>query len=1062
MVLALARPTIARAQSSALSPNGELRDEPRDATPARPLVDIRMEPAVAGEDPWQRVALARLTPLTDAIVRVAIERAVNSGTFADVRASTLQTAEGTVLILRGERRFRLNEVRFEGVEDRPIDAVRADWELAGERWTTERALEAARARLEQAYRSAGWQSARVAARFVSTRDIDTRTVILQVTEGLPTRIRSVILQGTSIDRTLAGRLCDALVFRVSASDDGVAGCAPPVGTIDIIEPRAVRTLVERVGTALSNDGYYAHRFESAVPVPVRGNSLRVDLQIPVVLGHRYRLQFRGIAESSQGSLREALRLEDEHSMDDATAQVLATRARDWYVRRGFADARVSVAIFEESRTQARIELTARPGTPVFVRSVAFVGSRFFTYQTLREMLNELLRSEVPGGSLVVAPTEAEMHLSDGSDSTTSTRTRAPFALQPERVYVQEVYQELARRIVGRYRENGFLDARVVLTTPPVRERDEIGRPVFAVTFAVTEGERVALDALEFEGNTAVSSAELAREAALRLGGPIDLSELSSVRERLIEMYRELGYNYVRIATNVDRSPNGAHARVRVSITEGSLVRVARVEIRGLRSLPRELVYDRLALRERDVYRPSEARESQRRLGELGYFSSITVALADPDVEASAKTLLVQLSEAGGAFETRGGMSILEPARASVQYGRRNLFATGMSFNASVQAGYVYPVVGYDQFRDTLNSLEHYRRIRGRVSVSIQTPPFRALAMDFRPTFDLSALRSIEQQFAITGLEFSPSLTLRPQRGLTLTALGNVQLENLEIFRAQSIVRILMDSTPAEQLRLGRLLLLPAGLTGLASAKVTVSLDRRDQVFNPQRGFFLSSSLEFVGVFAFIEQVLMDAMTTHQTPPGNTVRSTVSFSLYGSPRIGVLGTWTAALNVRLGANFTVDPCNRVTFPNRQFFLGGADSLRGWLQDSVIPADVLAPPPTSGCANIPPGEPPTSTVFVTQRGADAFVLARGELRIPLGSLGIALDVFVDVGNLWKDLRHVFSRFTLRYSPGIGVRYISPIGPVGIDIGFNVAPTVITAGGTTISSEPPVVLSFSIGSV
>ena len=131
-------------------------------------------------------------------------------------------------------------------------------------------------------------------------------------------------------------------------------------------------------------------------------------------------------------------------------------------------------------------------------------------------------------------------------------------------------------------------------------------------------------------------------------------------------------------------------------------------------------------------------------------------------------------------------------------------------------------------------------------------------------------------------------------------------------------------------------------------------------------------------------------------------------------------------------------------------------------SVIPADVLAPLPVSGCANIPPGEPPSSTVFVTQRGADAFFLARAELRIPLGSLGIALDLFADVGNSWKDIRHVFSLLVPRFSPGFGVRYISPIGPVGIDIGFNATPTVITSGGVTTYADPPVVLSFSIGSV
>ena len=218
-------------------------------------------------------------------------------------------------------------------------------------------------------------------------------------------------------------------------------------------------------------------------------------------------------------------------MDEATAQVLASRVREWYVRRSFADARVSVRVYEDSLTSGRIQVTVQPGAPIFVRSVAFVGARFFAYETLRDMLNESLRADLPGGSLIVAPTEAEMHVSEGGDTTVPSLARAPLALQPERTYVAEVYQELARRVVTRYRENGYLDARVTLNTPPVRERDEIGRPVFAVTFAVSEGARVTLDALEFQGNTAISSTELATETELRLGGAISMSDLASVRER---------------------------------------------------------------------------------------------------------------------------------------------------------------------------------------------------------------------------------------------------------------------------------------------------------------------------------------------------------------------------------------------------------------------------------------------------------------------------------------------------------------------------------------------------
>jgi outer membrane protein assembly factor BamA len=208
----------------------------------------------------------------------------------------------------------------------------------------------------------------------------------------------------------------------------------------------------------------------------------------------------------------------------------------------------------------------------------------------------------------------------------------------------------------------------------------------------------------------------------------------------------------------------------------------------------------------------------------------------------------------------------------------------------------------------------------------------------------------------------------------------------------------------------------------------------------------------VGVLGFIERATTTAAPS--TPPGNTLRGTATFSGYVSPSLGLLGTWTFATNLRVGINGTFDPCNRVTYPNRQFFLGGADTMRGWLQDSLVPADVLAPPASTGCANIPPPPVGSNTLILSQRSGDAFILWRNEVRIPIGSSGLAGGLFVDVGNLWKDLRNVFSVPTLRFSPGVGVRYITPIGPVGIDLGFNPFPSPAT--------EPVAVFSFSFSSV
>ena len=63
------------------------------------------------------------------------------------------------------------------------------------------------------------------------------------------------------------------------------------------------------------------------------------------------------------------------------------------------------------------------------------------------------------------------------------------------------------------------------------------------------------------------------------------------------------------------------------------------------------------------------------------------------------------------------------------------------------------------------------------------------------------------------------------------------------------------------------------------------------------------------------------------------------------------------------------------------------------------------------------------------------ASAEARVPLrGSLSSVL--FVDAGNAWTDSFQLHIE-DLRYTVGTGLRYLTPIGPVRVDLGYQVNP-------------------------
>jgi outer membrane protein insertion porin family/translocation and assembly module TamA len=120
--------------------------------------------------------------------------------------------------------------------------------------------------------------------------------------------------------------------------------------------------------------------------------------------------------------------------------------------------------------------------------------------------------------------------------------------------------------------------------------------------------------------------------------------------------------------------------------------------------------------------------------------------------------------------------------------------------------------------------------------------------------------------------------------------------------------------------------------------------------------------------------------------------------------------------------------------KRYFLGGADSLRGWGRFEVSPLE-------SGLAI---------------GGLSEFESSL-ELRAPLfGSVtGV---VFADAGNVWLD-PWAINVGDLRYDVGPGIRYMTPIGPLRVDLGYQLNPEV----GLVVNGNPQTRrfrVHFSIG--
>ncbi len=174
-------------------------------------------------------------------------------------------------------------------------------------------------------------------------------------------------------------------------------------------------------------------------------------------------------------------------------------------------------------------------------------------------------------------------------------------------------------------------------------------------------------------------------------------------------------------------------------------------------------------------------------------------------------------------------------------------------------------------------------------------------------------------------------------------------------------------------------------------------DARDDPLEPRRGAFFASdlglSLEPLGGVSYVKGFFQTA---------NIRRLSADLALVLSVRLGLAATYGA------------DSPDLLPLPER-FFAGGAFGPRGWIVDGVGPQVIT-----------PSGDP-----FAT--GGNALLLGGAELRYDV-TRSFQVATFLDLGNVYPEVQDL-SIADLRKSVGLGVRYLTPIGPIRLDYGHKI---------------------------
>ena len=577
------------------------------------------------------------------------------------------------------------------------------------------------------------------------------------------------------------------------------------------------------------------------------------------------------------------------------------------------------------------------------------------------------------------------------------------------------------------------------------------------------GPRTRLWDVAFTGVRSHSEAEIADAAELPLGEPVSTTKLEAARRRIVDWYKELGYAYVDVKYTLEPSLDNTRTRLRFDVIEGDQVMVRAVVVRGLVNTRESVLRRRIRLAVGEPYRTSRVDVTRENIEALGVFSSVTVSLSDPYIPQEGKTVYIDVVERLPRYiEVRPGFSTGEGVRGTFEYDERNVldYAIGGVFRA--QLSYLPDFLILDP-QVAKNYQQVQDRLARRITLGASFPEV-GLGPRVRAQVDAIYVRDLERDFALDKVSGFGNLIYRPVRTVTISLGQSVEDNDVRLFQFNSLAEFLVceaNMPGGFNPGLAALLRVPDGESLVVAQRASIAWDRRDSSFNAHRGTLVLIGAELVNSFpegspvvpnvptscvtssTSNSQAVMAALAPAPQAYSHFVRLTQTFGGY----IPLTRDVSLALELRLGENVRVAPCNYVnyvppvpgqpppaycTYPDRLFFMGGFDSMRGWLQDTFIPqeyADQIAADP-SLCV-----QSSSQQCVIPLRGGNLMINPRAELRFPIyGAVDGAL--FADFGNLWVDPSYITKyAITLRADVGPGLRLQTPVGPLVFDYGINV---------------------------
>ena len=573
----------------------------------------------------------------------------------------------------------------------------------------------------------------------------------------------------------------------------------------------------------------------------------------------------------------------------------------------------------------------------------------------------------------------------------ATAPTTGFFSKTARYYDADLFAIDLKRIVRWYNEKGFYEAKVVNV-------EEIPDPEGRVRLVVRieEGRRAHVKDVKLENTGELSQEEISDildGLELHRGDEFDEDVYEKSKDDLIDQLRQRGFAEAAVSGEVRVAPEEGTADLAYKLQTGPRYKFGRVVVSGNRAVDTAEIVRATGIERGELYSPLVLQHAQQRVYNLGAFSGVRVAL-EPLGESPVAAVRVTVREApfqtvrvgvGGQIEeTRW-----ELPRLHADYTNRNLFGGLRRLELSSNVGYAFVPSVFSP---------DYTGIVTLTSAQLVTPNVLFPGLDFISRIEFA--RELQAGFGYD--EVAPRFSLLYRIGRH-TISGSLNLIRYFDGRLNGV------DLPTLVQQGGQSLGILADKNCIPTCTLTYpelryTYDSRDNVLEPTYGFF--------GTLAMQQAIKPGPFRYFRIEPE--LRAYFPFA-----------SWLIlAARAQYGA-IVLEGSNQdaQASPFTQRFFGGGQSYqRGY--------SPYGQGPKVG------GSPNDQGYYTTYAaiGGNGAALLSGELRFRtdfiLKHFGIV--VFTDASRITPNPSLPWEG-RLEISPGIGLRYITPFGPIRLDVAY-----------------------------